>query len=147
MNPSSYIYFSPKRSVGGPQKTFEIPPKSQTDKNSGYNNYPYGLNALYSYHRRKRLKPEKMRELYPQRNVVYLLGQKDCVPDESMSTSGPAIIQGRNRLERGRIYFGHLVDEFGPEIKKNQKLRIVKGVGHSGKGIILSTPGRVSILK
>jgi hypothetical protein len=76
-----------------------------------------------------------------------MLGQKDCVPDGSMSTHPAAVIQGRNRLERGRIYFGHLIDEFGTEIKKTQKLRIVKKVGHSGPGMILSTPGRVSILR
>jgi hypothetical protein len=147
MNPSSYIYFSPKRTVGWSNKTFEIPSDAQIGNNRGYNNYGYGLNALYSYHRKKRLTAEKMRELYPQRKILYLLGQKDCVADGSMSTHPSAMIQGRNRLERGKIYFGHLFDEFGPEIKENQKLRVVKGVGHYGKGIILSIPGRVSILK
>ncbi len=147
MNPSSYVYFSPKRSVGWSKKTFEFPSDAQIGNNRGYNNYSYGLNKLYSFHRKKGLTLEKMRELYPQRQIVYLLGQKDCVPDGSMSKHPSAMIQGRNRLERGQIYFGHLIDEFGPEIKENQKLRIVKGVGHYGKVIILSTPGRVSILK
>ena len=55
--------------------------------------------------------------------------------------------QGRNRLERGRIYYGHLIDEFGPEIKKNQKLRIVKGVGHDYNKMVLSTPCAISIFK
>ncbi len=147
MNPSSYIYFSPKRSVGWSKKIFKIPSDAQIANNPGYNNYAYGLNALYSYHRRKRLTPKKMRKLYPQRKIIYLLGQKDCVPDKSMSRHPSAMIQGRNRLERGKIYFGHLVDEFGPKIRENQKVRIVKGVGHSGRGMILSIAGRVAILR
>ena len=147
MNPSSYVYFSSKRSVNWSTKNFANPSDAQIGDNQGYNNYAYGLNALYSYHRRKGLTPEKMRELYPKRKIIYLVGQKDCVPDGSMSKHPSAMIQGRNRLERARIYFAHLVDEFGPEIKENQKLRIVKGVAHYGKGIMLSTPGRVSILR
>ena len=146
INPSSYIYFSPKRSVGWSRRTFNIPSDSQISDNPGYNDYSYGLNKLYSYHRRKRLTSEKMRELYPKRKIVYLLGQKDCVPDGSMSTHPSAMIQGRNRLERGKIYFGHLIDEFGPEIKKNQKVIVVKRVGHYGKGMVLSNQGRAFIL-
>lgn len=146
MNPSSYIYFSPKRAVDGSTKKFAVPSETQIDNNPGYNNYAYGLNALYSFHRGKRLTPEKIRELYPQRNVVYLLGQKDCVADGSMSIVPAAMMQGRNRLERGMIYFGHLVDEFGLEIEKNQQLQLIKGVGHNGRGMILSPPGRIAIL-
>ncbi len=146
MNPSSYIYFSPKRSVNFSDSNFAIPTDDQIAKAKGYNNYSYGLNQLYSYHRAKRLTAKKMRQLYPQRKVVYLLGQKDCVQDGSMSTHPFAMIQGRNRLERGRLYYAHLIDEFGPAIKKNQKFRIVNGAGHSGRKMILSKTGRLSIL-
>jgi len=145
MNPSSYIYFSPKRAVDYSAGDFDVPSNAQIDDNPGYNNYGYGLNKLYSFHRRKGLTPEKIRELYPQRNVVYLLGQKDRIADSSMSKHPSAMMQGRNRLERGKIYFAHLIDEFGAEIEKNQKLRVVEGVGHWGKGMILSAPGRLAI--
>lgn len=147
MNPSSYVYMSPKRSVDWSVKRFTVPSEEEIAKNPGYDNYSYGLNALYSFHRRKGLSREKIRELYPQRKVVYLLGKADCVQDGSMSTHPSAMMEGRNRLERGRIYYGHLIDEFGPEIKKNQKLKIAKGVGHNGRGMILSSPGVISILK
>ena len=142
MNPSSFIYFSPKRSIDWSNRNFAIP----TNPSGGYNNYPYGLDALYSYQRRKGITGQRMRERYPQRDIIYLIGQKDCVPCGNMSTHPFAMIQGRNRMERVKIYWGHLIDEFGPEIQKNQKLRVAKGVGHSGKGMILSPPGRVSIL-
>jgi len=57
-----------------------------------------------------------------------------------------AKMQGRNRRERGKIYFGHLINEFGPEIEKSQQLRWVKGVEHNGREMMLSPPGRIAIL-
>jgi len=147
MNPSSYIYFSPKRSVNWSRKNFQVPSATEIESNPGYNNYAYGLNSLYYFHRKKGLTPERMKELYPLRNVVYLLGGEEYVPIGHMSTHPSAMMQGRNRLERGRIYFGHLIDEFGPGIKDNQKFRIAKGVGHNGRKMILSAPARAYILK
>jgi len=133
--------------VNWSETLFEIPSEAQKGNHPKYNNYSYGLDALYSYHRSKKLTPYKIRELYPQRKVIFLIGQEDCAPDKSMSTHPSAMIQGRNRLERGKIYYGHLVGEFGRKITKNQKLHIIKGVGHNAKGIILSTLGRESILR
>jgi hypothetical protein len=147
MNSSSYVYFSPKRSVNGSIRDFSVPPPAIVKSCPGYNNYGYGLDSLYSYHREKGLTAEKIRQTYPQRNVIYLLGEKDCVPDKSMSTNPSAMLQGRNRLERGRIYYEHLIDEFGPEIKKKQKLVVVPETGHSGRQMILSKQGRLYILK
>jgi len=57
-----------------------------------------------------------------------------------------AKMQGRNRFDRGRIYYGHLIDEFGPEIKENQKLRVVKDAGHDYGAMVLSLPCRVAVL-
>ncbi len=147
MNPSSYVYFSPKRSVNGSIRNFSIPTPEVVEKHPGYNNYGYGLDKLYLYHRKNGLTAEKIREMYPQRNVVYLLGEKDCKADSSMSVHPHAMLEGNNRLERGRIYFGHLVDEFGPDIKNNQRIVLVPDVGHSGRKMILSKRGQRFILK
>ena len=147
MNPSSYVYFSPKRSVNGSVRNFSIPPPEVVEKYPGYNNYGYGLDKLYLYHRKNGLTPEKIRQMYPQRNVVYLLGEKDCNADSSMSVHPHAMLEGKNRLERGRIYYGHLVDEFGPDIKNNQRIVLIPKVGHSGRDMILSDRGRRFILK
>ena len=147
MNPSSYVYFSPKRSVDGSTRGFSIPPRKVIESHPGYNNYGYGLDKLYSYHRNKGLTAEKIRQTYPQRNVIYLLGEEDCVADASMSTHPHAMLQGDNRLDRGKIYYGHLIDEFGPGIRNTQQIAIIPEVGHSGKQTILSRQGHRFILK
>ena len=147
MNPSSYVYFSPKRSVNGSVRNFSIPPPEVMEEYPGYNNYGYGLDKLYLYHRQSGLTPEKIRQMYPQRNVVYLLGEKDCQTDSSMSVHPHAMLEGKNRLERGRIYYGHLVDEFGQDIRNNQRIVLIPNVGHSGRDMILSDRGQRFILK
>jgi hypothetical protein len=148
MNPSSYVYMSPKRYVKGSEGVFAVPKPEEIKKDeTGYNEYGYGLEKLYVYHKAKGLTAEKIRQMYPKRNVVYMLGEKDVVPDAAMSINPSAMLQGRNRLERGRIYYKHLIDEFGPDIEKTQKLVIVPGAGHSGKQMMLSQQGRVHILK
>ena len=147
MNPSSYVYFSPKRSVNGSAQDFSIPARKIIESHPGYNNYGYGLDKLYSYHRNQGLTPPKIRQMYPERSVIYLLGEKDCVADASMSTHPHAMLQGGNRLERGKIYYGHLIDEFGPGIKDTQEMAIIPKVGHSGRHMMLSKQGRRFILK
>lgn len=147
MNPSSYVYFSPKRSVNGSIRNFSVPPPKVIENHPGYNNYGYGLDKLYSYHRKEGLTAEKIRQRYPQRNVIYLLGEKDCHSDSSMSVHPHAMLEGENRLERGKIYYGHLIDEFGPSIKNTQRMVIIPKVGHSGREMMLSKRGRRFILK
>ena len=147
MNPSSYVYFSAKRSVNGSMQDFSEPPDKIIESHPHYNNYGYGLDRLYSYHRNHGLTPEKIRHMYPQRNVIYLLGEQDCVADASMSTHPHAMLQGDNRLDRGKIYYGHLIDEFGPSIKDTQEIAIIPKVGHSGRQMILSKQGQRWILK
>ncbi len=146
MNPSSYVYLSPKR-YDEAKGVFAVPTSERIKDNPGYNHYGYGLEKLYAYQRAKGLTAEKIREMYPKRNVIYMLGKKDCVPDKSMSKKPSAMLQGKNRLERGRIYYKHLIDEFGPEIKKTQKLVIVPQAGHSGRQLILSEQSRSHILR
>jgi hypothetical protein len=147
MNPSSYLYFSPKRSVNGSVRDFSIPPPEVIKNQPGYNNYGYGLDKLYSYHRKAGLTAAKIRQMYPQRNVVYMLGEEDRHADSSMSVHPHAMLEGENRLKRGKIYYGHLIDEFGPSIKNTQKMVIIPKVGHSGKEMILSARGQKFILK
>jgi hypothetical protein len=146
MNPSSYLYFSPKRRVEGSKRQFEVPGANTLAENPGYDNYGYGLQKLYAYHRHKGLTPEKIRRQYSSRNVVHMLGRKDNVADSSMSKHPSAMLQGENRLERGRIYFSHLLEEFGPKIEDHQKLVIIRGVGHSGRGMMMSPMGAKNIV-
>ncbi len=146
MNPSSYVYFSPKRYVKGSKSRFAIPDANTLAEHPGYDNYGYGLKKLYAYHRHKGLTAEKIRQQYSRRNVVHMLGREDNVADSSMSKHPSAMLEGQNRLERGRIYYKHLLEEFGPQIKEHQKLVVIRNVGHSGRGMILSPMGAKNII-
>lgn len=148
MNPSSYVYLSPKRSVRGSRKRFAVPNDKLIAKNPKYNNYGYGLDNLYEYHRDKGLTAEKIREQYRSRRVIYVMGREDTETetDKSMSKHPSAMLQGKNRLQRGRIYYGHLIDEFGEGIKKNHKFVHIRDVGHSGEKMILSPMGAKHII-
>jgi hypothetical protein len=44
---------SSKRSVGWSMKEYAVPSETLLEKIVGYNNYSYGLDYLYSYHRSK----------------------------------------------------------------------------------------------
>jgi hypothetical protein len=148
MNPSSYVYLSPKRSVRGSRKRFAVPDEKVIAKNPEYNNYGYGLDNLYAYHRSKGLTAEKIREQYQRRRVIYVMGREDTETetDKSMSKHPSAMLQGKNRLQRGRIYYGHLIDEFGQDIENKHKFVHIRDVGHSGEKIILSPMGAKHII-
>jgi pimeloyl-ACP methyl ester carboxylesterase len=140
MNPSSYVYFSPKRPVKNSRKLFTIPAADAT-----YDDYGCGLKKLYAYHRNKGLTAEKIRQQYKNRNVIYMLGNQDT-NSKALSITPAAMLQGENRLIRGLNYYNHLIDEFGQMIKKNQKLVIIPGVGHSARRMMLSSRGAANIL-
>lgn len=148
LNPSSYVYFGPKRSVGYSVSEFAVPSADVLAANGAYNHYGYGTEKLYAYHRGHNIDANLMKLRYINRDVVYLLGEEDCKPDSSMSTHPSAMLQGRNRLERGRIYYGHLIDTFGVEaVRENHRLIVVPGVGHSSRGCLNSAPGKAALLK
>lgn len=138
MAPSSYVYFTPERYVegtGGRFSVLENPPK-------GFNDWGYGLENLYSYHRRHEITPERIRQRYPMRRVLYLVGENDCNPDDSSLARGPAaMLQGRHRLVRWRIYRTYLEHVFGVEIGEKQRFLMVRGAGHWGRALMTSPAG------
>lgn len=139
MAPSTCVYFTPQRFARTPRPHFEDP----NSPPNGFNNWGYGMDKLYVYHRSHRITAQMMRENYASKTILYLVGEQDKNPDDiSMSRSQAAMLHGRHRLERGRIYFDYLVDVFGPEIKNNQRFIMVRNVGHSGRGLMCSFPGR-----
>ncbi len=146
MSPSSYVYMSPKRSVDSSRGEFAVPPDSILEKVPQYNHYGYGLEVLYSYHKRHGLTAEKIRAQFQERNVLYLLGREDT-KEAWLDTSPAAMLEGRHRLERGLIYYGHLIDEFGAGIKKKQKVYVIPGAGHSSRKIMFSPLGSKQILR
>lgn len=134
-NPGSYVYFSPMRRIPGSLDQFEIP--NGCDE---YNEYSYGLEDLYIYH--SRVGEQQMKNWYETREIIYLFGSEDNDPNAStLPSSCRAQLQGAHRLEKGKIYFNHILDTFGEEIKQNQRMIIVPNVGHNNFNIYNSEEG------
>ncbi len=134
-NPGSYVYMSNRRRIEGSMDQFEVP--------SGcveYNEYSYGLDDLYTYHRRAGA--PQVKEWYRAREAVYLLGERDNDPNAStLPSSCRAQLQGNHRLEKGLIYYNHILETFGEEIKERHRLELVPNIGHDNFDMYHSTQG------
>lgn len=103
-NPSTYMYLNGTRKMGDMDNIFlSVPPGQSCGRN--YNNYKYGLRKRNRY--MSRVTADQIRTQYTSRNVIYLLGQQDTGTG-SLDQSCPAMLQGENRLERGRIFYNHI---------------------------------------
>lgn len=139
MAPSTYVYFTPQRYIRTSKPHFKDPNSPPT----GFNNWGYGMDKLYVYHRSHHITAQSMRENYASKTILYLVGELDKNPDDTtMGHSQAAMLHGHHRLERGRIYFDYLIDVFGPEIKNNQRFMMVRNVSHNGRALMCSFPGR-----
>lgn len=135
-NPSSYVYHDNRRVISGTIDQFEAPDNSCTD----FNEWGYGLDELYTYP--ARVGVDSIRSMYEKREVAYILGELDNDPNSStLDVSCEAMLQGRFRLERGTIYFNHLLDMYGDELLNTQTIDTVPGVGHSSMGMYTSQIG------
>jgi hypothetical protein len=146
MNPSSYVYLTPERPVIESELKFAIPSDEQIKKIPNYNYYGYGLDKLYGFHRRKKLTPQTIKDRFPARNVIYLLGQNDVHTGGGLDTGPAALLQGPNRLERGKMFYQYLQHVYGLEITKHQKIALIPNAGHSSRQIISSRTGTRYIL-
>jgi len=142
MAPSSYVYFNNKRVMKDSLDKFKIPKEVDIK----YNVWGYGLDKLYSYHKRHNITASKIINQYAKRKILYLVGENDDKQDKSLGKSKSAMMQGKNRKERAIIYYNHLQAYFGNSITKLQTLNIITGVGHWGKALMLSKTGREFIL-
>ncbi len=73
MAPSSYVYFNNERVVRGTLKKFAIPENAP----EGFNNWGYGLERMYVYHKKYKVTPEFVIDQYPSKKILYLVGSKD----------------------------------------------------------------------
>ncbi len=143
-NPSTYVYFSEERPLGAARDQFREPTEEEEDRVPSYNMYKYGLDEINHY--LARAGEAAMRAQYAEREVVYLLGEDDNDPTHrSLDKSGPALMQGATRLERGLRYFHHVGQELGEEIYERHRVAIVPGVGHHGGKMFDSAAGRYYI--
>ena len=133
-NPSTYVYFNGDRRVEDTTDQFAIPENPDPD----YDDYKYGLEELNSY--MSAPGAQRIRERYPQKDVVYLLGGEDT-REAHLEQTPNAMLQGINRLERGQIYYHYLKHFFGEEIHQRQKIAIIPCVGHDNAAIFKSEAG------
>lgn len=139
-NPSSYLYFNKERVVEGTQDKFAVPSLEVMASCPDFNDYKYGLDDLNSY--MEAVGVSRIREQYKKREVIYLLGKLDSDPDHpQLDKSCPAMLQGRHRLERGKIYYNYLKHYYGEGIVNLHKLVVIPGVAHSSRGIFSSACG------
>jgi pimeloyl-ACP methyl ester carboxylesterase len=108
-NPSSYMWLDTSRPFGSASTC------------RWYNEYRYGLDDPNDY-MSVGVAPD-----YPNRNVIYLLGDLDTVINSSLDTTCLANRQGRHRLERGQKFYEHLTQHYGRPVHRKV---IVPGVGH-----------------
>ncbi|MEM9557798.1 MAG: hypothetical protein AAGC60_26310 [Acidobacteriota bacterium] len=141
LNPSSYLYFDADRPVVASSERFAPLPELSRDACPGWNDYGYGLEALYAVQREAGLDAEAMRRRYASRRVVVLVGGDDSRRGDGLSTHCAAELQGRHRLERGQLFWTHLQRHFGPSIETRHRFAVVPGVGHSGRHMLRSPLG------
>lgn len=156
LNPSHYLYFSNERWIPGTSYDFSVPGTEIRDSISecssnhnafeDYNDYYYGLDDLWRYHDRRGITPDIMRKRYEIRNIIHLVGENDNNPNApGLSRSCMAMLQGRNRRERGEIYSAYLTHTFGN--RANHRFEVVPVAGHSGRQMITSAIGRQFIFE
>jgi len=140
MNPSSYMYFDRKRydpttlNLNAGIINFVEPSAPSAD----YNEYGYGLEALYEYP--SQVGSNNMVAQYPNRKVIYMAGADDT-SNADLDTSAAGMLEGANRYERSLIYYAHLKDHFNAMNLPGHRFAIIPGVGHDGFGMITSADG------
>ncbi len=138
-NPSSYVYFCESRPVPGEPGTFAVP-EEDSEANAGYNVYKYGLDEIPLYWQHTGV--DQVMKQYPERRVVYLLGEDDNDPDHgSLDRRIGAMIQGPTRLQRGINYYRYVGYFFGEEIYDLHSIAILPGVAHSSGDVFASPAG------
>jgi len=111
-NPSTYMYLNGMRKMGNVD-------------DGHYDKYKYGLRNRNRY--MSRVATDRMRSQYTSRDVIYLLGQRDTGAG-SLDQSCSAMLQGENRLERGRIFYNHIHRYYDCP---GHRLEEIPGVGHN----------------
>lgn len=149
MNASHYLYLDNKRpsAVDGklivPNANFirainhhlpagETPYDPECEECRNYNNYPKGLDNLWSYPARRSVNTIKRN--YKTRDTRYLIGALDTDRnDEGLSKNCSSDVQGLIRLTRAHLYWAHLKDVYGNDVTRYQQIVKVPGIGHGSR--------------
>lgn len=139
-NPSSYLYLDKQRRSSGTLNQFMIPGAFEQASCPTYNQYKYGLDGLNPY--MQAIGSDQIRAQYPQRRVVYLLGEEDNDPNhDDLDLSCSAMLQGNHRFERGTIFYNYIQHYYGAALQGRHTKVTVPGVGHSAFDMFNSPQG------
>lgn len=138
--PSSFAYLNEKRPRRGSPVKFETLDAEALKSYPDYNKWGYGLENRYRAFRRGN--DDYFRKRYAARRVLYLCGDKDTdMNSSSLSKNYGAMLQGRQRLERMQLFYAHLIDVYGDEIRKTHAMAVAPGVDHNGYRAYASPQG------
>ena len=116
----------------GSQTVFERPKTSCIE----YNDYPYGFLDRNPY--MKQTTESEIISRFARRNITVLIGGADT-ETEYLDMTCSANLEGKNRYERGVIFYNYL-KQFLPG--SNSALVVVPNVGHNDELMYNSEPGR-----
>ena len=107
-NPSSYLYLNKERWKKDTDP-YEWEEPNEPNCLYSYNYYRYGLQAMSgcSYMNNANNNGPNIPVQYQQREVIYLLGDKDTGTG-NLDMSCKANVQGKDRFERGTVYYEYL---------------------------------------
>ena len=139
VGPSSYLYLNSARRGFGPADGFGEPCGQTVTHCPDYDNYKYGLQHANAYV--NAMGPERIRQDYAGKEVVYLVGELDDQTDnQHLDCSPAALLQGRNRVDRCLAYRDHLVNLYGA-LPVSHTFEVVPDLGHEGPRILRSPAG------
>jgi len=138
-NPSSYVYFNGERRVAGTLDQFDIPTEQELENAPRYNRYIYGMEGLNPYMSAAGV--DLIRNQYQRREVYIFLGEQDR-GSASLDSSAGAMLEGRFRYERGRIYHNYVQHVFGAGTGYLHKKAVAMGLAHDGNGMYNSPQGQ-----
>lgn len=159
-NPSSYLYFTDERVFPGTMNAFATPVPAFHDlcpdpyccpDDPGpcpitYNDYIYGLgDGLNDYWQAviDDIGIEGVKLRYRNKSVAYLLGRLDTDScDPWLDRSCGALLEGRNRLERGLVYYNYIGHALGDSVYDHHYLYTIENAGHSSSAAWKSNVGR-----
>ena len=140
-NPSSYVYLDSKRPAASANCTAEgkcagsFGLYADRANCTTYNSYRYGLESLNGY--AQEVGADAIRKQFPLRNVTYLIGDLDVLPDTDLDKSCPANAQGINRRERGLNFWNYIQTEY----HASHKLVMIPRCGHNAACMFTASAG------
>ncbi len=144
-NPSSYMYLNGHRlsrlgscdQEGNCSGSFQ--PFWDAANCTTFNRYKHGLESLTGYAAQPGA--AAIVSQFPTRDVTYLAGALDTQLDSNLESTCGANAQGRNRMERGIIYWNYMRRQFRAE----HKLAVIGGCGHSAT-CMFASPATLRLL-